>query len=97
MCVGGQDLTGIDDMNRCRQILERHTWNIEVSCLLMIVVDDTKLLIIAMKTLQAPHLDEPYAIHIGNLQCSVMIHKIYIKFIYKRSTFNKYMHACTHT
>ena len=26
-------------MNRCREILARHTWNIEVSCLLVMVVD----------------------------------------------------------
>ncbi|KAK7469954.1 hypothetical protein BaRGS_00036058 [Batillaria attramentaria] len=26
-----QDLTGIDDMNRCREILQRHSWNIEAA------------------------------------------------------------------
>ncbi|KAK7091701.1 FAS-associated factor 2-like [Littorina saxatilis] len=26
-----QDLTGIDDMNRCREILHAHTWNIEAA------------------------------------------------------------------
>lgn len=25
-------------MNRCREILARHTWNIEVSCLLLLVM-----------------------------------------------------------
>ncbi|XP_071959337.1 FAS-associated factor 2-like [Antedon mediterranea] len=26
-----QDLTGIEDMDKCRQILERHNWNIEIA------------------------------------------------------------------
>lgn len=31
-------------MNRCREILARHTWNIEVSCLLVMVVDSASTL-----------------------------------------------------